>query len=436
MMHDAPGGAMNFAVIGVGGFGAVHVATVEALAREGLAKLVAVSEIDRARNEKALSQLDARGVRCFSNWRDMLDGAAGIQVVTVAAPFHFHREMASEALAKGFDVICEKPADVTVQNVQAMVDAEAASGRRCATDFQMVTGEPMRKLKELLHDGPLGSPLEVIALGPWSRDDGYYARAPWAGRLKMGDRWVLDGPVNNALSHLLNNCLLIASPSWNELANPLSVRAELYRAHPQIEAEDTVSAHVRTAEGVDVYYYATYCMPGQHDLSIEVVAQHGRALWSEGRLAYWLKSGETCDQVFSDPEKGNCYKIFRNAIEVFSGGRAHLALPLRESLKLVRAQNGCYLSAGEVVPVGQPSAKRYPRGDSVATIIEGLGELMRKCAADRKLFSEAGAPWARSSHEVEVHELMAFEGAATFFSDRGASSCKKQPMISTTSSIC
>src|ERR1043166_2723349 len=100
---------VRFGLIGVGGIGAYHLASIEANERAGEAQLVAVADptIDRFPEVKA--KLGERGVRRHANYADMLREEKELDAVTIATPIPFHLEMARASLECGLFVNLEKP---------------------------------------------------------------------------------------------------------------------------------------------------------------------------------------------------------------------------------------------------------------------------------------------------------------------------------------
>ena len=58
--------------------------------------------------------------------------------------------------------------------------------------------------------------------------------------------------MHNALAHYLNNMLYIAGPNMDSSAELRFVRAELYRARPFIESDDTSCLEAETTSGVKI----------------------------------------------------------------------------------------------------------------------------------------------------------------------------------------
>ncbi len=400
---------LEFATIGIGGYGATHLTSIEKLKAEGAASLSAIAEVNYEGNKERIETLRSQGVKYYSDWHQMLDFEKGLDAVTIATPLHLHRDMVVEALRKGYNVICEKSAATTIQDVDAMIRAQKESGKLCAIHFQLLTGAPFRRLKELLFNGPLGRPKTLVGIGLCQRQDSYFARSRWSGKFMLDGKYVLDGPINNAVAHIFNNLLSLACESPYEIAEPEEVRAELYRAHPQIETEDTASIHVRTATGADVFFYPTYCAHKPRNPWIEVEAENGKATWNNYSLKVEYNNGEVEEVSSTAGEEGTSYNIFRNMVDVLSGRTEELFSALPESKKLVKAQNGAYYSSGKVFLIPGEYVTRVEEKNSVSTYVKDLDEIILRAASEKKLFSEIGIPWARSTQAFSLKDYERFE---------------------------
>lgn len=393
------------ALIGLGGYGGAHRRALAALENEGTARLAAAAEINQDRYAEVVGALRAAGRPVYRDWEELLE-AGGFDVIAVAAPLHLHRVMVVAALERGFPVLCEKSAAVTVQDVAHMAQAARSAKVPCGVDFQWLSAPAIVRLKQLASDGALGEIQRVAGIGLWKRADSYYERTSWAGKFRIGDSYVFDGPMYNALAHMLNNCLYIASPRPGGLLTPQRVRGEMYRAIPLAEMEDTATVHLVGEGGVEVLYYATYCSPKQHPHFYRVEGTRGTASLAQGHLT--LQQGDHTQVILESRDEGSTERMYRNFVAALAG-REELLSPISASLSLVRAQNGAYLSSGRVHPVGEPHARRYAENETVGTEIPGIEELCYRCAAAGELFSDTGAPWASATSWVDVAALERYE---------------------------
>ena len=67
---------VKFGIVGIGGFGQTHVRSVEALEREGRARLDAAVVIDPENHPEKLAEFETRKVRVYDTFDDLLSAGA------------------------------------------------------------------------------------------------------------------------------------------------------------------------------------------------------------------------------------------------------------------------------------------------------------------------------------------------------------------------
>jgi len=100
-------------------------------------------------------------------------------------------------------------------------------------------------VKRRMLAGEFGALRMVRISASWIRTDAYYARADWAGRLLLRGRLVLDGPLGNAMAHLVHDAMHWAGPAQDVWAQVRRVRASLLCGHA-IQGSDTAFVEVET----------------------------------------------------------------------------------------------------------------------------------------------------------------------------------------------
>ncbi|MGI6081823.1 MAG: Gfo/Idh/MocA family protein [Limnochordia bacterium] len=401
-------GPVDVALIGLGGYGATHRRALKALEEAGVARLAVAAEVDHVGQADVINQLRQDGVKVYRDWQEMLDNG-GFDIVGVAAPLHLHRIMVVTSLQRGYPVFCEKSASVTVQDVAAMAKAADETGLLCGIGFQYLSSEMVRRIKQLVSEGTLGQISRVVGVGLWKRTDAYYKRNRWAGRLRVGEDYALDGPMCNALAHMLNNCMYFASPNPGELLAPAEVRAEMYRAIPLPEMEDTATVLVRDKAGVEVMYLATYCNSVQKPHYYRIIGSRGEAIFENNRLTVQIEGRPSTVEDFRGT--GSTELMYKNFLAALAG-QEQLLSPISHSLHLVRAQNGAYISSGRIHEIGAPHSRRYAEGETMATEILDLESHFEACVREGGLPSDAGVAWGRSTSWTSVTELEHFAPAS------------------------
>ncbi|MGI6542717.1 MAG: Gfo/Idh/MocA family protein [Limnochordia bacterium] len=393
------------ALIGFGGYGRVHIRALQAMEKEGLAALHAIAEINQEAYGEQLALWREKGVHIYTDWREML-AECECDIVAVATPLHLHREMVITALEAGYPVLCEKSAAVTVQDAIAMAQTAAHSGLLCGIDFQLLASDAVGKLKQLIAAGSLGEVKRISGVGLGNRSDQYYQRASWAGKFRIGDKYVLDGPMDNAFAHMLNNMLYIAAPAPGQLAAPVKVRASMYRAQPLAEMEDTAAVWVKTKEGPELLYLATYNNAVNKPHYYRVEGTLGTAVVENNQLVV-TKQGRR-EVLSTQAMNGKTEDIYRNFIRGLTHNET-LFSAIDESIKLAKAQNGAYISSGRIHPIPEPYYSRVPIEGDTATVYADIADVFMRCVEQHILPADLAAPWAVDVREVDVTDLEVYQ---------------------------
>lgn len=93
--------------------------------------------------------------RPFGSYQAMLNSGE-VDAVYISLPNHLHAEWTIRALKAGLHVLCEKPFAISLDEVDAMVAAARASGRRLAEAFMYRHHPQTRTIGEWIRSGRLG----------------------------------------------------------------------------------------------------------------------------------------------------------------------------------------------------------------------------------------------------------------------------------------
>ena len=255
-------------IIGIGGYGQVHLRALRTLHHAGLCRLVAAADPFADRLPEARAGLRAEGVD-ISDGEDALLARGDIDAVVIATPIWLHARQATAALRAGKHVYLEKPPCATLAEFAQIEAARAASGRVCAVGFQMQASPVIRHLRALIAEGALGSLTHVWSSVRWCRDAAYYGRAAWAGKMSLDGSPVFDGPATNALAHVVQAALSLAG-------EPGRVRGSLMRARP-IESYDTAYIEAECASGAAVRLAFTHASETQESAWLRLRGTSGEA---------------------------------------------------------------------------------------------------------------------------------------------------------------
>jgi len=114
------GGTLNIGVVGVGVMGSNHARVLSEL--QGV-KLVGIVDPDAKQRDFVARTLGCPG---FGSLDDLIE--RGVDAITIAAPTHFHRDIALECASRGIHILVEKPIASTIEEGNAIVAAARRAG--------------------------------------------------------------------------------------------------------------------------------------------------------------------------------------------------------------------------------------------------------------------------------------------------------------------
>src|SRR4051794_7770394 len=114
---------IRLGMIGMGGMGTVHLqAFMKQTEEEKDIQVVAVSDIYTRRKQRARDIAKLTDKDVHHDYRELL-ARNDVDAVLIAAPDHWHGQMALDALAAGKDVYLEKPMTHNLEEARAIVEA-------------------------------------------------------------------------------------------------------------------------------------------------------------------------------------------------------------------------------------------------------------------------------------------------------------------------
>ncbi len=339
-----------------------------------------------------------RNIPVYYDVAQMLSELNGsVDIVFVPTSIHSHYSLARQCLQAGYNVCVEKPPVVLIQHYDDLLDILAVKGKMAAIGFQYLYSPLVQKIKADLCASKYGEIRRVRSFGAWIRYDSYYQATQWGGKMTFGGEWVLDGSISNPLAHMLASSLYFACDEELKMATPVSVQAELYRAH-RIEGEDTSSIRVITDRGVEVVCNATVCP--EEESEVETVVEcdfadiyytdfdHCRVEWKNGKVEDFV---EPCEQrVFMLESIAECL-----------ANRKPFKADLLNCRAFTLTINCAYESSQGVHTIDDYFVERLPYNDTIKTVISSIDEEIRAAHRQGMLFSETGSSWAHSTKPFE-----------------------------------
>ncbi len=289
---------LRFTVIGLGGFGLIHLQAIKWLEEQGTGILTGIValEADRKKHPDIVRDCRAKDVRLFDDVEHFFaEGIETTDVLTVPIGIHQHVPVSIRAMNAGLDVYCEKPVAATVQEADELIKAARETGRTIAIGYQHIYSHSIREIRERIQDGRLGTPHSVRLMCGWPRSIQYFTRNEWTGKLRLGEHWILDSIANNACAHFLLNSIYLATERPGQPAAEVTVvEAELYRAY-DIESADTVVLRYQTGDAVTGYAFLTHTNEHENGPVMDIRCEHGSVSWktNNGKTSIRYDDGGT-----------------------------------------------------------------------------------------------------------------------------------------------
>lgn len=206
-----------------------------------------------------------------------------IDLITVATPSGAHLEPALLAARHGKHCLVEKPIEITLERIDAMIEAHDKAGTLLGGIFNMRYNAPVRLCKQALEAGRLGQPTFGMAYGPWWRDQAYYDDGGWRGTLALDG----GGAFMNQGIHTIDLLQWLMGPIAEVSARTATL------AHERIEVEDTGSAAVVFENGaLGTLACTTSMWPGRWR-RVEVSGTDGSVGLVDDDLSTWNFREET-----------------------------------------------------------------------------------------------------------------------------------------------
>jgi len=372
-------------LIGVGGFGAAHVAELEALEAAGITRLVAAADFRGGPLAESAARLERRGVRWHEDYHSLLAGK-DLQAVIICTPIPLHKEMALAAIERGIHVYLEKPPVPLLRDLRELIAADAR--RRVAVGFTAINSPIVKKAKQKILEGMIGQLTHLRLAGLWPRTDQYYSRSKWAGRLSIEGKPTFDGPVTNAMSHYVHAMAYLAGGTFPGYDRAIQVTGELYRGRP-IDSYDLACFSGKFASGPQFSAALGHTSSQCHEVTL-------RALGTEGHLdiVFGRTTGISCSFEATAPASENPLHgaLLDFISSIHSGQKPDTTL--EDSISYAELTNAMAISSGRIHDIPREFLTFHSQGPSRTIHLDGIGEAARETFEQGSLFSEQARPWA------------------------------------------
>ncbi len=229
---------MKLGIIGAGGISDTHVRAAQGIAG------VEVVAVHGGNPQKTAALARAAGATAYDSLEAFLDHP--MDVVAIGSPSGLHAEQAIAAMQRGLHVVVEKPLDVTVARIDALIAEADRSGRKVGVFFQERLIPELAAIKRQIDAGELGDPLFISGRLDWYRPPEYYSQSRWRGRRALDG----GGALMNQGIHTVDVMLWLYGAARRVAGRTAN------RMHA-IEVEDTAAALIEFESGAFGTLHAT-----------------------------------------------------------------------------------------------------------------------------------------------------------------------------------
>jgi predicted dehydrogenase len=374
------GSSLGVAVIGHGWMGRLYAQAYLRLRHHypqlPAARLIGVAEPEADRPDEAVSRFGFE--RSVADWPELLDDPA-VEAVSVTAPNHLHRQIATAAAAAGRHVWVEKPVGLTAADALAVASTIKNAGVQSCVGFNYRNVPAVHHAKDLIAGGSLGT-VTHARFRLFSDYAGHpHGALSWRFERAQGGTGVLGDLASHGVDlvrYLLGEVdEVIADTAIFIGRRPRPTSADSHYALAEggptagVENEDYVCSMLRTTAGARVVLEASRVAVGdQNNYGLEIHATKGLVRWDFRRMGELEVStaggyaSQPVTTVFAGPGHGD-YAAFQPG--------AALAMSY-DDLKVIEAA-GFFASIAD----GKPPGATVEDAVASAQVLEAMTQSAR-----------------------------------------------------------
>ncbi len=243
--------------------------------------------------------------RAYGDWREMLAGEKNrddrVDLVTVATPNATHFEISKSFLEAGFNVLCEKPMTMTVEEGEEIVRVAEKSGRIMAVNYAYSAYPMVRQARAMVRTGEIGKVRLVVT----NFSHGHHGDAADADNPRV--RWRYD-PSMAGVSGQFADCGIHAMHMASFICDDEveSLSADFASTIAGRELEDDAMVNFRMSGGtVGRLWTSSVAIGRQHGFEVQVFGETGGLQWraeQPNQLIFTPLGGRT--QIMEKGEAG------------------------------------------------------------------------------------------------------------------------------------
>ncbi len=150
---------VSLLLVGIGGYGAKYVEHLFSKMEDHAIQIVGAVDPQASRS-KFYDVIRDMKIPIYQDMASFYESCTA-DLAVISSPIHYHCEQTCFALEHGSNVLCEKPAAATVQEVRKMIEYRDRFKKTVAIGFQWVYDPVFLKLKQDILADKLGKPLRL-----------------------------------------------------------------------------------------------------------------------------------------------------------------------------------------------------------------------------------------------------------------------------------
>jgi len=237
-------------------------------------------DVDAEKGRAYAQSLGVAPDRAYGNWQEMLEGERGrtdrVDLVTVATPNSTHFGITKAFLEAGFNVLCEKPMTMSVEEGEEIVRIARASGKICAVNYCYSAYPMVREMRHMVASGQVGKVRLIVT----NFSHGHHGDATDADNPRV--RWRYD-PAMAGVSGQFADCGIHALHMASFISGDevRSLSADFASTIPGRALEDDAMVNFRTERGtVGRLWSSSVAIGRQHGFDIQVFGETGGMRWA------------------------------------------------------------------------------------------------------------------------------------------------------------
>ena len=270
-----------------------------------------------------------------------------VDIVDIVTPSSTHADFALRAIARGRDVVCEKPLAATAEIAATVAQAAVAAGVRLFPAHVVRYMGEYRRIKQGIDAGRIGT----VAVQRFSRS-GSAPQTPWFFSESTG-----GGLIRDLMIHDIDQAIWFAGPV-----------AAVYAVQNPPTVDDRVPAPVTShvvlthRSGVISHIHGSWVAPGMpFRTSVEVAGSEGRLRYDSAE-DHTLRTDAVLDRATADylppmsPQESPYYAEIVDFVAAISEGRDALVTPA-DGIEAVAVAEAAYASIAAGAAVSLPASE-------------------------------------------------------------------------------